>query len=285
MAWISDDPSACTTGRAHGAVASILWVSVILSAGSCAKTATTSTPTPAAPKAPATATEMATATAAPTAATSLDAPIARCGTTDSYAFIATEFRCPDGTNPFEGDTLAARQARIGSQRSERTGHHVDRYDVPCGSETIPVFVDMYGCPAMEDDLARSTVPPELTEAFAAGDFETLWARCLPVLEGRVDEGAQTWMACTIYESALRIALGKDYDGALQGIGSICGAMAPQSTARLEYATEVLRALIAALQIMDVRDDERQTIVDDSLPFLSAACGVDAREIVQGVQDG
>lgn len=73
-------------------------------------------------------------------------PVARCGPRDSYYFVATEFRCPDGTNPLNGDLRAGQASRVGNVGANRTGHIIDLYEVPCASGAQRVFVDMYGCP-------------------------------------------------------------------------------------------------------------------------------------------
>jgi hypothetical protein len=72
--------------------------------------------------------------------------VARCGAGDAYAYVANEFRCADGSNPFTGDLLAAARSRVGNVGANCTGHIIDLYRVPCPEGPQDVFVDMYaGC--------------------------------------------------------------------------------------------------------------------------------------------
>ena len=79
---------------------------------------------------------------------SAEDPVSACGPGDSYAFVAGEFRCPEGDNPLGGDPSAGSAARVGNVGSNSTGHIIDLYRVPCASGPVDVFVDMYGCPEM-----------------------------------------------------------------------------------------------------------------------------------------
>ena len=73
-------------------------------------------------------------------------PVLRCGPRDSYYFVATEYRCQDGTNPLNGNVAAGRDARVGNVGANSTGHIIDLYEVPCSAGPQRVYVDMYGCP-------------------------------------------------------------------------------------------------------------------------------------------
>jgi hypothetical protein len=73
-------------------------------------------------------------------------PVLRCGPRDSYYFVATEFRCADGTNPLNGNVAAGRDARVGNVGANSSGHIIDLYEVPCSAGPQRVYVDMYGCP-------------------------------------------------------------------------------------------------------------------------------------------
>src|SRR5690606_4764505 len=92
---------------------------------------------------------------------SLEDPVQRCGPRDSYAFVAREFRCPNGENPFAGDDRAAARSRSGAQRHPKSGHLIDTYEVPCSDGPVTVFIDMYGCEKYEKLLAERS--PELGE--------------------------------------------------------------------------------------------------------------------------
>jgi len=77
-----------------------------------------------------------------------EAPLMACGPADSYRRVA-EFRCADGSQPLGGDAGAGRQARAGNVGANSTGHVIDLYRVPCASGAVEVYVDMYGCPEMQ----------------------------------------------------------------------------------------------------------------------------------------
>jgi hypothetical protein len=74
-------------------------------------------------------------------------PVMRCGAKDSYYYVATEFKCADGSNPLGGETMAGAKARVGNVGANSTGHIIDLYEVPCPEGAKRVYVDMYGCPA------------------------------------------------------------------------------------------------------------------------------------------
>lgn len=83
-----------------------------------------------------------------------DDPVGACGPGDSYAFVANEFRCPDGVNPLAGDPAAGARARVGNVGANATGHIIDLYRVPCATGPVDVYVDMYGCRRMQGRLGR-----------------------------------------------------------------------------------------------------------------------------------
>jgi len=81
-------------------------------------------------------------------------PVPACGPQDSYDYVASRFRCPDGTNPLGGDPRAGQMSRLGNVGANSTGHIIDVYRVPCASGPIDVYVDMYGCPEMAGMLGE-----------------------------------------------------------------------------------------------------------------------------------
>lgn len=81
---------------------------------------------------------------------SAEDPVGTCGPGDSYAFVAREFRCPEGDNPLRGNPAAGANARVGNVGANATGHIIDLYRVPCASGPVDVFVDMYDCPEMQE---------------------------------------------------------------------------------------------------------------------------------------
>jgi hypothetical protein len=71
-------------------------------------------------------------------------PVPTCGEQGSYRYVASEFACHDGTNPFHGDAHAASDARQGNVGANPDGHIIDLYVVPCPEGQQRVFVDEYG---------------------------------------------------------------------------------------------------------------------------------------------
>lgn len=76
----------------------------------------------------------------------LEHPIAACGTSDSYAIVAS-YVCVDGSMPLGGDPSRGASARMGNVGANtRTGHIIDLYSVPCPTGPVELYVDLYGCP-------------------------------------------------------------------------------------------------------------------------------------------
>lgn len=86
---------------------------------------------------------------APMASVGFDAehPVMRCGPRDSYFYVASQYQCPDGSNPLNGDLALGQRSRQGNVGANSTGHIIDLYVVPCASGPQQVYVDMYGCNA------------------------------------------------------------------------------------------------------------------------------------------
>jgi hypothetical protein len=80
---------------------------------------------------------------------SIEDPISACGPRDSYTYVASEFKCPGGTNPLGGDPSLGQQARVGNVGANTTGHIIDLYRIECPNGPVEVYVDMYGCPEAE----------------------------------------------------------------------------------------------------------------------------------------
>jgi hypothetical protein len=81
-------------------------------------------------------------------------PVPACGPLDSYEYVASRFRCPDGTNPLGGDPRAGQASRLGNVGANSSGHIIDVYRAPCASGPVDVYVDMYGCPEMQGMLGQ-----------------------------------------------------------------------------------------------------------------------------------
>ncbi len=70
-------------------------------------------------------------------------PVRVCGAGDEHRWLAQEFQCPDGSNPFPTQDSVSQLAPRGSMMGDQ--HLVDRYQVPCPGGVVTVFLDMYGC--------------------------------------------------------------------------------------------------------------------------------------------
>lgn len=102
-------------------------------------------------------------------------PILRCGAMDSYSFVASIYRCADGSNPLRGNTRAGAGARRGNVGPNQRGHIIDLYEVPCPGGAERVFVDMYECPRDPQGLpsakamrVREPLPKESQDLLEAG---------------------------------------------------------------------------------------------------------------------
>lgn len=205
------------------------------------------------------------------------APIPRCGPRDSYYYVASEFRCPGGGNPFEGELAAAARARAGSVGPDARGHMIDVYEVPCPSGKVDVFIDMYGCPEMEKELARDMAvqdPLELDVRFAAGRYDEVRDRCGALAE---DAPGMTVYHCGVFAPALRVRAG-DVDGAVAAAGRTCQTyppVSPRSTIRVELMVAMVDAIARMWAADKVPSQEGGERLSRLLPRLLEVCGVDA----------
>ncbi|PCC66659.1 hypothetical protein SAMN02745121_00614 [Nannocystis exedens] len=217
---------------------------------------------------------------------SAEAPIPRCGPRDSYQYVAGEFRCPGGGNPFEGDAQAAAGARSGSLGPDARGHMVDVYEVPCPTGKVEVFVDMYGCPEMEAQLLRDrnlADPLELDVHFAAGRYDEVRTRCIALADaaekrGNSDEASSLSIYhCGIFTPALLVRAGLS-DQAVAAARQTCQSYPPVS-ARSGVRVEVLIGIVDAIARMWAADKvparEGGDRLNALLPQLLRACAVDA----------
>ncbi|HEY8380138.1 MAG TPA: hypothetical protein VIK91_26795 [Nannocystis sp.] len=214
------------------------------------------------------------------AAGTADAPIPRCGARDSYRYVAEEFRCPGGGNPFDGDLKAAARSRAGSFGPNPAGHMIDVYEVPCPSGKVDVYIDMYGCPDMERELARERRqrdPEELDAHFAAGRYHEVRTRCQDVVTGRREVAAMTLYHCGIFLPAVLIR-GGEPERAVALAGKVCQSYPPVS-ARSTVRVDVVVAMVDAIGRMFAADrlsvEEAGPRFSDLVSKLLAACAVDA----------
>lgn len=178
-----------------------------------------------------------------------------CGPEKSYQYVASEFRCPDGSNPFGGDLRRAAESRLGSRQSPSSEHLVDAYQVPCASGAVVVHVDMYGCPEYEQRLAELTrAGGDVSDRFARGEFEAVLSECQS-LTNDSDGGLRAWCAGLVPASLY--SLGRDEE-ALSALAGVCTRMPPASPdndARASLIALVMLALSEAAQSGRFQSDE------------------------------
>ncbi len=179
---------------------------------------------------------------------SLQDPVLTCGPEDSHDYVASRFRCPDGKNPFGGDSRAAAESRRGSSRAESTGHFIDLYEVPCSSGVVRVHVDMYGCAEYAQKLEAvergSPETDQLLAAFRGGEFERVLARCQS-LPTDVASDERAW--CSALEPASLHALGRRQE-AMDYTQRTCAALPAASTMSDARASHIALVMIALSQL-------------------------------------
>lgn len=174
---------------------------------------------------------------------SLTEPVVRCGPEESYHYVADEFRCPSGENPFAGDTEAAKKSRRGSNENPRNGHVVDIYRVPCQSGDVHLFVDLYGCERYEKRLIgtkqRSRQVLSLMARYEALDFEGVAEHCAhPGEDMSPDEATE----CMTLLPASLVMLGRS-DVSLGLMGALCSNM-PEPSSLSDIRTHVVVRTLA-----------------------------------------
>lgn len=205
------------------------------------------------------------------------APIPRCGARDSYRYVAGEFRCPEGGNPLEGDLSAAARVRAGSIGPRPDGHMIDIYEVPCPSGKVDVFIDMYGCPEMQKQLARDLVaqdPLELDVHFGAGRYDEVRARCEALGE---DSASLTVYHCGVFTPALLLRAGEP-ERAVASAARTCQGYPPVS-GRSGIRVDLLVAMVDAIARMWAADkvplEQGRQRLAEIVPRLLGACDVAA----------
>ncbi|MCA9635703.1 MAG: hypothetical protein KC420_06690 [Myxococcales bacterium] len=184
------------------------------------------------------------------AGATLENPVPRCGALDSYRWIAREFRCSDGSNPFHGDARAAARARAGSTGSPSSSHILDIYRVPCPEGPRTVYVDMYACPY--ESVPDGQTTGALDQALAlleAGDFGGFVSTCGEMIQS--DDVSSTDKTYCMVFSPVGIALAGDLEGALEYTTRLCDALPPpsaESTARADFLQMIFVAFTSALQV-------------------------------------
>jgi hypothetical protein len=174
---------------------------------------------------------------------SVKTPVVRCGPEESYRYVADEFRCPSGENPFHGDVDAARLSRRGSDENPNNGHVVDIYRVPCQSGNVHLFVDLYGCETYEKRLVsgsdRSPELERLVARFEALDFQGVAKHCAHASDAMpADEASE----CMTLLPASLVMLGRPEIG-MGLLGELCGNM-PQPSSLSDIRAHVVIRTVA-----------------------------------------
>jgi len=159
---------------------------------------------------------------------SLANPVVRCGPEESYRYVASEFRCPDGKNPLGGDLEAARRTRRGSEPHPENAHVIDIYRVACASGAAHVFVDMYGCEAYAKRLvgdAQSAELKELVRRYEAQEFDAVAEECSNAsTKMPADEASE----CMTLLPASLVMLGRP-EASIRFLGQLCSEMPEPSS--------------------------------------------------------
>lgn len=215
--------------------------------------------------------------------TSVKTPVVRCGPEESYRYVAEEFRCPSGENPFAGDLEAARHARRGSDENPENGHIVDIYRVPCRSGDEHVFVDLYGCETYEQRLMgdeRSQGLSSLVARYEALDFRGVARHCAHADESMPPDEASECM--TLLPASL-VMLGRA-DAGIGFLGELCSNM-PEPSALSDIRAHIVIRTVAfvdharELAGVPLGDEEGSQL----LGAFAAACSVTERDLERYVQ--
>lgn len=218
------------------------------------------------------------------AGSTLHNPVVRCGPEESYRYVANEFRCPDGENPFEGDVEAARKAQRGSNENPRNGHVVDIYRVPCGSGPVHLFVDLYGCETYEKRLlaksGRSAELAQLVQRYESQDFRGVAQHCADPDTGMPPDEASECM--TLLPASL-VMLGRAEAG-IGFLGELCNNM-PEASSLSDIRTHMVIRTVAFVD--HARDLTGEPLDSDEgsrlLGAFATVCDVSAGDIERYVQ--
>ncbi len=211
-------------------------------------------------------------------------PVLVCGPEASYGYVAGEYVCPRGGNPFNGDLDAARHSRVATIEHAGTRHVIDVYEVPCDDGKVRVHVDMYGCPEMQAKLREAAEPSawatELRARYQAGEPSVVAADCAAKrAQGRGH--VEDWYWCGVLEPTSHVLLG-DRDAAVIALVGYCDSMAQTSPLRLDLVVQAMVALVVGSKATgrELRPrDAREVLID-----FSRACGVDPEQVQQSLRE-
>ena len=195
-------------------------------------------------------------------------PIVRCGPRDSYHYVAREFRCSDGQNPFGGELERAARSRQGG-RQHPGGHIVDLYQVPCTGGDVTVYVDMYGCPEQQVALDRGPSPEfkAATEAFDEGNFPESVRQCMEIVDREtVDRNTIECLALT--PAAMALSGGEPQ--ALKLVGGFCSKLPTggQQKVRIQHVEQIARWVFRGAKGRISKEEFRKLV-----GRFATACGV------------
>jgi len=209
-----------------------------------------------------------------------ESPVMTCGPQDSYEYVATRFRCPDGTNPFAGDSSRASQSRLGSSPAPSGNHILDTYEVPCKAGSVKVYVDMYGCPEYANRLeaieaAGQDESEQQRAAFQKGDFEGVIAGCKAIA---ADASAEARAWCMALIPASLYALKRNAE-ALAELTGACSRLPPATADNDVRATELALTFVALATLsqkgkFEASESQRDAMVDSWL----SGCQVPAQQL-------
>lgn len=211
-------------------------------------------------------------------------PIMRCGPASSYAYVAREFRCQDGTNPFKGDMAAARLSRSGSQPSPKNKDIIDTYEVPCDGGNVTVYIDMYGCEEQQNSANQgfSERFQKAASSYMAGDLRGAVKVCLGILK-EDDANQNDAVECGFLVSAA-MALGGDENKANSLLSEMCSGLPPpsaKSAARAEFTAATLGWVARGARQTGLSDEAFSAMIDR----FSGSCGVSKEQVREVLKKG
>jgi len=222
--------------------------------------------------------------AGPWPGTSVDKPMMVCGPRESYRYVASEFQCPRGGNPLDGDLERARDARLGALDHPTSSHIVDVYRVPCPDGDVELYVDMYGCEEYEQQLTDHTPSRSLETLMASYDDEDYQAVISQCDKNPAELEADESMYCMVLVPASFFVAGKA-SIAVGVLRELCNRLPPPSSlsdARANLVVQVTTAVArtAERRGADLGTEEGAQIVS----VFAEACEVTPRDLERALQN-
>lgn len=210
---------------------------------------------------------------------SKDLPVPTCGASHSYEWIASDARCADGRNPFQGDLRAAMASRAGNVGPGASGHIIDLYEIPCPEGAKRIYVDMYDC----ENAAPTRAEVEIQRLMAGvvdGDHEPFIRRCREEESARASTGRVSALlkACVSAMPAALDAAG-DRDGAKAWLREWCAgaevtAEPGEDPKRFVYLDNVIESSLSLALDVDASAQAIEAKRAELLGAYAPACDVD-----------